>query len=79
MMIGQVIESYDRDRRFPVYGFGACVSSMSANHCFPLNGNPSDPEVVGVSGVMDIYHTALYNVRFSGPTLFTPILEKAMR
>lgn len=76
--IGNVIEFYDRDRMFPVYGFGAVLPpTMMANHCFPLNGNSSNPEVYGVSGIMDIYHRAISTVRLSGPTYFNSILRQA--
>ena len=77
-MIGNVIEFYDTDRMFPVYGFGACQPGASdVNHCFALNNNEFDPEVPGVQGIMDIYHSALPYLRFSGPTFFAPVLSKA--
>ena len=77
-MIGNVIEFYDSDRMFPVYGFGAVQpNSPQVNHCFAVNGNESNPEVPGVAGVMDIYHSTLSSLQFSGPTFFAPILSKA--
>lgn len=77
-MIGNVIEFYDTDRMFPVYGFGACPSnSPVVNHCFALNMNEFNPEVPGVNGIMDIYHTMMPTLRFSGPTFFAPVLSKA--
>ena len=79
-MIGNVIEFYDNDRMFPVYGFGACIPvSTNANHCFALNFNVTNPEVPGVAGVMDVYHSVLTRVQLSGPTLFAPVLSKAAR
>ena len=79
-MIGNVIEFYDTDRMFPVYGFGACMpGSTTANHCFALNFNETNPEVPGVAGVMDVYHSVLTRVQLSGPTLFAPVLSKAAR
>ena len=77
-MIGNVIEFYDADKLFPVYGFGACrMNSNTTEHCFALNGNESNPEVFGVQGIMDLYHQQLVQLRFSGPTLFAPCLAKA--
>lgn len=77
-MIGNVIEFYDSDRMFPVYGFGACRGNMSTTeHCFALNNNEANPEVPGVQGIMNLYHSKLLELRFSGPTLFAPILAKA--
>lgn len=77
-MIGNVIEFYDTDRMFPVYGFGSCLpGSNNVNHCFALNGIEENPEVPGVGGIMNVYHTSVSKVRFSGPTFFAPILSKA--
>jgi hypothetical protein len=42
--VGQVVEPYDADRSFPVYGFGGIPRHMgqsSTNHCFAMNGNPT--------------------------------------
>ena len=76
--IGNVIEFYDSDRMFPVYGFGGVVPpSMTVNHCFPLNGNETNPEVQGVNGVMDVYHHALGYVKLSGPTFFNNVIKQA--
>lgn len=79
-MIGNVIEFYDTDRLFPVYGFGACLpGNLSANHCFALNFNEANPEVPGVAGVMTVYHQVIPTLRFSGPTYFAGVLGKAAR
>ena len=40
--VGSILESYDSDKSFPVYGFGGIPTFMGSNqvsHCFPLNGN----------------------------------------
>jgi copine 5/8/9 len=40
--VGGVLEPYDSDRSFPVYGFGGVPTQMGAtgtSHCFPINGN----------------------------------------
>ena len=51
-----MLEFYDRDRLFPCYGFGAALGPGSAaSHCFPLNGNPHNPEVAGVQGILQAY------------------------
>ena len=76
--IGNVIEFYDSDRMFPVYGFGGVIPpSMNVNHCFPLNGNVANPEVSGVNGIMDVYHNALNSVKLSGPTYFNYVIKQA--
>ena len=76
-MVGDVLEFYDSDRRYPVYGFGAQLPSGYVSHCFPLTGNETAPEVSGVAGIMNIYHETLTHVRLSGPTFFAPIIRRA--
>ena len=49
--VGSILENYDYDKSFPVYGFGGVPGHMGSpqvNHCFPLNGNPANPEIQGV-------------------------------
>ena len=78
-LIGKVIEVYDSDSMFPVYGFGAKLpGTTSSNHCFPLTLN-ANPEVSGVNGIMDVYHNVLSKVSLLGPTLFSPVISQAMR
>jgi len=39
--VGQILEPYDYDKKFPTFGFGGCPRFMGVNstlHCFPLNG-----------------------------------------
>lgn len=70
---------YDSDKSFPVYGFGGVPTFMGQigpNHCFPLNGNPQMPEVVGTSGVVNLYRQTLQSIRLSGPTYFGHILRQ---
>lgn len=49
--VGMVVEPYDSDRSFPVFGFGGIPRHLnlnSTNHCFAMNGNPSNPEITGI-------------------------------
>ncbi|KAL8477870.1 hypothetical protein ACS0TY_029960 [Phlomoides rotata] len=77
MEVGEVIQFYDSDRRFPAWGFGGKVPSGSVSHCFNLNGSPSEFEVEGLEGIMAAYTSALHNVALSGPTLFGQVINKA--
>ncbi|CAN0358814.1 unnamed protein product, partial [Discosporangium mesarthrocarpum] len=53
--IGNVLEFYDTDKRFPVYGFGGKLGSdQETNHCFAVNGQGDDPEVIGIRGVLEV-------------------------
>lgn len=49
--VGAVLEPYDSDKQFPVFGFGGKPEFMGAkvvSHCFPLTGSPQQPYVTGV-------------------------------
>jgi hypothetical protein len=53
--VGGVLEPYDSDRSFPVYGFGGVPKHMNenqVNHCFPINGNIMQPELVGIESIV---------------------------
>lgn len=57
MGIGQVIEHYDADKIFPMYGFGGSYQRGPANHCFPMGPHP-DGTCHGVSGLLQAYRWA---------------------
>ncbi|GLE01320.1 hypothetical protein PINS_up010150 [Pythium insidiosum] len=73
---GAVLEPYDKDRRFPVYGFGGLVNGQ-VNHCFPLTFDPSQPEVEGVHGILQAYAQSFPFVQLHGPTCFAPLIRQA--
>ena len=67
-----VITEYDHDKIYPCYGFGGRGGSKKqVSHCFPLNGNESDPGVHGVKGILASYADALTKWGLSGPTVFS--------
>lgn len=77
-MVGGVLEPYDYDKKFPVFGFGGTPKFSGAtttSHCFPLNGNPANPCVDGIAGMLKIYQSTLLNIGFAGPTYFGPVLK----
>lgn len=50
-----VLQDYDADSMFPVYGFGGKLPGTPDNapsHCFALNGDVFAPEVSGIDGVL---------------------------
>ncbi|XP_037497211.1 protein BONZAI 3 isoform X2 [Jatropha curcas] len=77
MKVGEVIQFYDSDRRFPAWGFGGRTPAGTVSHCFNLNGSPSGFEVEGVERIMAAYATALHNVALAGPTLFSQVINTA--
>ena len=72
--VGAVLNEYDSDKRYPVYGFGAAFNNAT-HHCFPLTFDLSNPEVEGVEGICGVYRTALSCVTLSGPTYFAEVLN----
>ncbi|XP_058216509.1 protein BONZAI 3-like [Rhododendron vialii] len=77
MEVGEVIQYYDSDRRFPAWGFGGRTYEGSVSHCFDLNGSAGSFEVEGVEGIMAAYASALRNVTLAGPTLFGQVINTA--
>ena len=79
--VGEIIQQYDTDKRFPFYGFGAKVPDMDPeriSHCFPINGKPWDPEIYTINNVVKTYKETLKTIYLAGPTYFAPVLENFM-
>jgi hypothetical protein len=75
--VSEILLYYDSDKKVPMYGFGGKVNKR-VNHCFPLSFNEENPEVQGLSGIMEAYRSALSKVELSGPTLFTQVIRTAV-
>ena len=72
-----ILENYDDDKRFPVYGFGGKLPERSkVSHNFALNGDIFNPHVNGVQGVILCYQNALNQGRLYDPTHFSEILRE---
>ena len=53
--VGQVVEPYDSDKLFPVFGFGGIPRHLGingVNHCFAMNGNPQYPQIQGIQQIV---------------------------
>ncbi|CAG5978173.1 unnamed protein product [Menidia menidia] len=75
--VGQVVQDYDTDKLFPAFGFGAKLPPdyQAAHHEFALNFNPSNPFCQGIQGIVEAYRMVLPQLRLSGPTNFSPIIN----
>jgi len=78
--VGHVLEKYDTDKKYAVYGFGARVRQPDGEfspvqHCFPVYGGGA--EVSGIDGILKVYEECHNAVMFSGPTLFAPLIGGA--
>ena len=49
------------------------------HHLFALNGNMNKPDVLGVKGILDAYHSAINAVALWGPTNFAPTVQAAIQ
>jgi vacuolar-type H+-ATPase subunit F/Vma7 len=76
--IGDILSEYTADNSYDVFGFGARLPNNSISHCFPVTF-AADAKVPGIEGVLGCYRNALPQLRLSGPTLFTPILQTALQ
>ncbi|CAG8454491.1 4311_t:CDS:10 [Ambispora leptoticha] len=73
--VGTILQAYDHDKRFPVYGFGGKFSGV-LSHAYPLNGDYEKPEVEGVEGILAAYLHTIRHVKLYGPTNFAPIINQ---
>ncbi|TMS19364.1 Copine-1, partial [Larimichthys crocea] len=75
--VGQVVQDYDTDKLFPAFGFGAKLPPdyQAAHHEFALNFNPTNPYCQGIQGIIEAYRSVLPQLRLSGPTNFSPIIN----
>ena len=77
LAVGDVLQYYDTDKKYPLWGFGGRAAGGVANHCFALNGHDDDPEVEGIHGILGAYSTALRHIQLAGPTIFSNIVGTA--
>ena len=78
--VGTIIQDYDSDKMFPVFGFGAKTPPNGVvSHMFPCNFNAQNPFVHGVAGIMNVYHQAVPRVQLYGPTNFAPTINESAR
>jgi len=76
-VVGDVVLPYDKTRMIPAYGFGAKLLTINqTSHCFALNGNEQNPVCAGIDGVLQAYRGAFTWTQLSGPTNFTPIIDR---
>ena len=77
--VGNVVEPYDLEKSFPVWGFGGIplhIPGMSGvSHCFAINGQPLNPDIIGIQGIVDTYKSTLPQISLGSPRLFAPMLR----
>jgi hypothetical protein len=79
--VGEILEPMGSAKLFPSFGFGGIPTFLgmrSVNHCFALNGDPLQPEILGMKTVLKTYKDTVNNITQAGPTLFQPLLEQLL-
>lgn len=76
--VGAILEPYDYDKVYPVYGYGAQLKSddgtfSKVQHKFLLHDNSEG--VKGVKEILTAYRSKLPLLKFGGPTLFEPCID----
>ena len=79
--VGEILEYYDTDKLIPVYGFGAKLppSQNVVSHCFALNGDIFNPEIKGISSVVEAYKKTVSEITFHGPSIFHDIIDEVIK
>ena len=78
--VGKILEEYDSDKKYPVFGYGASFKLPNGERtktswCFPLT--VGGKEVDGVEGILKAYNDVLPKLVLRGPTNFKHIIRKA--
>jgi len=78
--VGNVVQDYDTDKMFPVFGFGAKIPpNGQVSHMFPCNFQNQNPFVQGVNGILEVYRNCLPQIQLFGPTNFAPTIRECTR
>ena len=78
--VGEIIQDYDADKRFPAFGFGGKIPPRGevCNNFF-MNMRTDNPHVNGVEGILQAYEAALQSVTLHGPTNFSPVIRNVAK
>ncbi|ORY06425.1 Copine-domain-containing protein [Basidiobolus meristosporus CBS 931.73] len=72
MDLGNILERYDQDKLFPVFGFGAKSNDAQSTHLITLC-----ERATGIKGVLEAYNQALLTVQPSEPTYLSQVIDEA--
>ncbi|OMJ88357.1 hypothetical protein SteCoe_9773 [Stentor coeruleus] len=77
--IGNILADYDKEKIYPVFGFGGEPEwSRKVDHCFPINKNNINPDIVGINNVLQAYRQILPCIKLAGPTILGSIISKSL-
>jgi len=76
---GDILAFYDSDELFPVYGFGGIFQGQDKiSHCFNINFNDDDANIMKVENIIKFYKESLDKVQLFGPTYFSQVINKVI-
>ena len=91
--VAGILQYFDTDNRIPLYGFGSKLPPYHnvVSHCFALNQNYFDPEVVGLEEAIEstvelflysnlsalAYRRMVSELKFHGPSIFSEFVRMA--
>ena len=74
----KILEYYDYDKLFPVYGFGAVIrGKFKTSMCFNINFK-DDPNIKNVNNIIKEYVNCCNKIDFACPTYFAPLIKKTI-
>ncbi|CDW84094.1 copine family protein [Stylonychia lemnae] len=76
--IGKILEAFDQEKLFPVFGFGAAPLFQGTREevdIFPLNGNTVNPEIFGIEGILEYYRQNLNGIKQGEHTKIANLLN----
>ena len=74
----KILEYYDYNKLFPVYGFGAVIrGKYKTSMCFNINFK-EDPNIQYVENIIKEYVDCMSKIDFACPTYFAPIIKKTI-
>ncbi len=74
---GDIIENYNKNQLFSVYGFGGKLpGEKNVNQCFALNGNNDKPEINSIKNVLITYRNILPVITLCSDGLLSPIIKE---
>jgi len=76
--IFMIVQDYDTDKIFPVYGFGAKMANGQVSHHFPLNLDTGEAEMFDLPQILHHYWNCVSKVTLWGPTNFAPTIKTAV-
>ena len=73
---GSLIEEYDTDNKYEVYGFGACIPpDYGLSNCFNINLKAPQSECEKMSGFIEAYRSCFEDIQLHGPSFLAPSIR----